>query len=122
MATYILIDISYFIFYRYYALIGWWRLAKPDDLLGNPIENLEFVEKFKKTFVDKIREIPKKLKIKNYIITGATDCSRVDIWRNSLYDKYKENRVYEDNFLGGPFFEIGFYSCLLTFIGPHLFL
>ena len=29
--TYILIDISYFIFYRYYALIGWWKLAKPDE-------------------------------------------------------------------------------------------
>ena len=56
----IMIDLSYFIFYRYYALMGWWKLAKPDDILGNPIENEEFVEKFKKTFVDKINEIPKK--------------------------------------------------------------
>ena len=52
----ILIDLSYFIFYRYYALIGWWKLAKPDDDLGNPIENEVFVEKFKKTFIDKIND------------------------------------------------------------------
>ena len=35
----ILIDLSYFIFYRYYALVQWWKLAKPDNELGNPIEN-----------------------------------------------------------------------------------
>ena len=49
----ILIDLSYFIFYRYYALVQWWKLAKPDNELGNPIENLEFVEKFKKHFTKK---------------------------------------------------------------------
>ena len=43
--THILIDTSYFIFYRYYALINWWKCARPDDPLGNPIENQEFVEK-----------------------------------------------------------------------------
>ena len=43
--TYILLDTSYLIFYRYYALIGWWKLAYPDDELGNPIENEEFVNK-----------------------------------------------------------------------------
>ena len=106
--THILIDTSYFIFYRYYALIGWWKLAKPDDELGNPIDNMEFVEKFKKTFIDKLKEIPKKLKIKKYTIIAAKDCPRLKIWRHSLFDKYKVNRVYDDQFLGGPFFELGF--------------
>jgi 5'-3' exonuclease len=106
--TYILLDISYFIFYRYYALIGWWKLAMPDDELGIPIENDEFVKKFKKTFIDKIKEIPKKLKIMNYEVIAASDCSKKDIWRHQLFDKYKENRVYEDDFLGGPFFKLGF--------------
>ena len=103
----ILIDLSYFIFYRYYALVGWWKLAKEDEPLGNPIENEEFVEKFKKTFIDKINEIPKKLKIKNYTFLAGVDCPRKDIWRNTLTDTYKENRVYDDTFLGGPFFKIG---------------
>jgi len=107
MNNYILLDTSYFIFYRYYALIGWWKLAKPDDVLGDPFENEEFVEKFIKTFKDKLNEIPKKLKIKNYNIYAALDCPRGKIWRNSLYNKYKENRVYDDSFMGGPFFELG---------------
>ena len=114
--TYILIDLSYFIFYRYFALIGWWKLANEDDPLGTPIENPVFVEKFKKTFIDKLKEIPKKLNLKsksksesdNFTIIVASDCPRVNIWRHSLYDKYKENRVYDDKFLGGPFFKLGF--------------
>lgn len=110
MQNYILIDLSYFIFYRYYALIGWWKLAKPDDPLGNPIENPEFVEKFKKTFIDKINEIPKKLKLKpdNYTIIVCSDCHRQNIWRHQLFNKYKENRIYDDEFQGGPFFKLGY--------------
>ena len=64
--NFILLDTSYFIFYRYYALIGWWKFAQPDIQIGNPIENEIFVEKFKKTFIDKLKEIPKRLKIKDY--------------------------------------------------------
>ena len=104
----ILIDMSYYIFYRYYALINWWNFAKPEDPLEDPIKNEEFVEKFKKTFINKLWDIPKKLKIKNYKIIAAADCPRLDIWRHKIFDKYKENRIYDDQFLGGPFFELGF--------------
>jgi 5'-3' exonuclease len=106
--TYVLIDISYYIFYRYYALINWWKFAQPDDPLGDPIENKEFVAKYKKTFINKLWNIPKKLKIKNYKIIAAADCPRLDIWRHKIFDRYKENRVYDDQFLGGPFFDLGF--------------
>ena len=115
----ILIDISYYIFYRFYALHSWWKLAKPDENLTLPYENEEFVEKFVKTFVEKINEIPKKLKIHKepYKFLIAKDCPRKDIWRHSLIDNkndkndnikvYKENRVYDDSFMGGPFFKLG---------------
>ena len=106
-ATYILIDMSYFIFYRYYALVSWWKHAKPDNLLdiSKILENKEFMDKFEKTFVDKIKEIPKKLKLKNMIYFAAKDCPRKDIWRNEFYNKYKEHREMDDNFMVGPFFE-----------------
>mgnify|MGYP001355839104 CR=1 FL=1 len=104
---FIMIDMSYFIFYRYYALLAWWKLAKPEEPLENPIENKEFVYKFNQTFVDKITEIPKKLKIKNFIYIAGLDCPKKNIWRNKLFEKYKEQRVYDDDFLGGPFFKIG---------------
>ena len=87
MTNYILIDLSYFIFYRYFALIQWWKMAKQDEPLTVPFENPEFCEKFKKTFIEKLNEIPKRLRIKSkdYIIIGAKDCHRQDIWRNEFF-------------------------------------
>ena len=115
--TYILLDTSYFIFYRYYALINWWKLARPEVPLGNPIQNEEFVSKFTKTCIDKIKEMPKKLKLKlklkknnknnNIKIIASLDCPRQDIWRNTIYDNYKETRIYDSDFLGSPFFKLG---------------
>ena len=69
----VFVDLSYFIFYRYYALIQWWKLAKPEENLDNPSLNEDFINKFKKTFIEKFNEIPKKLKIKNFILIGAKD-------------------------------------------------
>jgi len=104
----ILVDLSYFIFYRYFALVQWWKLAKPDDPLDDPSQNIEFIEKFKKTFREKLLEIPKKLKVKNYIIIGSKDCPRQEIWRNGLFNNYKEQRVYDDDFMGGYFFKLAY--------------
>lgn len=104
----ILVDLSYFIFYRYYALVQWWKLAKPEELLEDPSINEEFINKFKKTFVEKLEEIPKKLKVKNYIIIGAKDCPREEIWRNELFNNYKQNRVYDNNFTVGYFFKLAY--------------
>ena len=105
MTNYLLIDGSYFIFYRYYALIQWWSLAKKEIPLENAIENEEFMEKFEKTFYSKLHEIPKKLNIDNPIVMVGKDCPRKSIWRMNIYDKYKENRVYDDSFMGGPIFK-----------------
>lgn len=108
MSNYILIDGSYYCFYRYYALLNWWKLAKPDDELNIPFENEEFVEKFKSTFIDKIKEIPKKLKIKDPKFIVAKDCPRNHIWRLNYLNSYKATRVYDDTFMGGPFFKLAY--------------
>lgn len=115
----ILIDMSYFIFYRYFALIHWWKLAKPEEELVDPFMNQDFVNKFIKTFHEKINEIPKKLKLKNYTIIAAKDTHRNLIWRNELFKQYKEQRILDDEFMGGPFFEIA-YEKLLNNICPVL--
>jgi hypothetical protein len=61
--TFIFVDGSYYCFYRYFALRQWWKNAYPDELLDAPYENVKFVEKFRKTFVENLEQIPKKLKI-----------------------------------------------------------
>ena len=109
--TFIFVDGSYYCFYRYYALLQWWKNASPDDPLEDPYQNEIFVEKFKKTFVENLQLISKKLKIdKNVspILIVGKDCKRENIWRNALFPKYKANRPNgsQDGFMGGPFFKM----------------
>ena len=47
-------------------------------------------------------------KSKDIVYFAAKDCHRKDIWRNSIYSKYKENRIQDDAFLGGPLFETAY--------------
>ena len=81
MSNFVFIDGSYFCFFRYYAMLTWWKNAKKDeDALLNPIGSEEFVTKYKDLFNRKITEITKKLKIKDPIIIVGKDCHRKDIW------------------------------------------
>lgn len=105
--NYLLIDTSYLIFYRYFALLKWWSHAKPDiPLAENPYECKEFLEKFEKMMLESIQTIKKRLKIhkESCKVFAAKDCPRQEIWRNKLYENYKENRDY-DKFMGGQFFK-----------------
>jgi 5'-3' exonuclease len=112
--TFIFVDGSYYCFYRYFALQQWWKNAYPEEPLYDPFENEKFVEKFRKTFVENLEQIPKKLKIhkepvKPILIVGK-DCKREHIWRNDIYKDYKANRTNgpEDGFMGGPFFKMAY--------------
>jgi len=108
--TFIFVDGSYFCFYRFYALTNWWRNAYSDEPLDYPFHNEKFVEKFKKTFVESLQNIPKKLKInknvKPIFIVGK-DCKRENIWRMEFFPQYKANRV-KNGFMGGPFFKMAY--------------
>ena len=104
---FILVDTSYWIFYRYFAIIQWWGHSNPETPLNNPYENEEFVEKFMKTFSLGLDGIKKKQKIhkKTTTIIAARDCPRKDIWRNTLYSDYKGTRDKDDGFMGGSSFK-----------------
>lgn len=118
--TFIFVDGSYFNFYRYYAVTNWWKSAYPEEPLDDPIKNEKFVEKFKKTFVTNLKEIPKKLKISKDvrpILIAGKDCKRENIWRTELCinsklfeGEYKGNRKNgaEDGFMGGPLFKMAY--------------
>ena len=119
MKDVIIIDGSYYCFYRYYAILNWFKCARKDEDLSNPMENTEFVEKFKTTFIKKIQEMPKKFKIKDPTIIVVKDCPRKNIWRMNIYDEYKKNRVYDDSFMGGPFFKMAYNEDLFKLAGVH---
>lgn len=112
--TFIFVDGSYYCFYRYFALQQWWKNAYPEEQINDPYQNEKFVEKFRKTFVENLEQIPKKLKIhkqpiKPILIVGK-DCKREHIWRNDIFKDYKGNRANgpEDGFMGGPFFKMAY--------------
>jgi 5'-3' exonuclease len=96
--NYILIDTSYMVFYRYHALIRWWKHSHETELPANLLDCEEFVTKFIKLFSESILKIKKQLKLhkKECTVIAGVDCSRKDIWRNSIYPRYKENRYVDD--------------------------
>lgn len=130
--TFIFIDGSYYNFYRYHSLLTWWKNAFPEDTgcLLDPYQNPQFLEKFKKTFVNNIKGLQKNLKIDKLvepIIIVGKDCKRQDIWRTKLFPEYKGTRATNDGFMGAPFFKMVYEenlfleagaSCILKH--PHL--
>lgn len=111
MDYYILIDGSYYIFYRLFALVNWWKLSHKDEPIDNLDQNQEFLSKFRKVCREKLKEIPKKLKLDKkskiqYII--GKDCKRETIWRNEIHNEYKGTRGdYADaKVKPGPFFKL----------------
>ena len=120
MPNFLLIDGSYYCFYRYFAIQQWFKLAKKDENIDNPVEHKLFIEKFRKTFVNKIGETIKKLKIDNPIIMVGKDCPRENIWRMKHFPDYKKNRVYDDSFMGGSFFKMAYNEKLFEKAGAKL--
>jgi 5'-3' exonuclease len=106
MTNYILIDGSYFVFYRFHALLAWWRLKHKNIPIDDPILNEEFVKKFKKVFVEKLRLFPHLLSIENPVFIIGKDCPRGDIWRNEHLKSYKGNRA--KNNVIKPFFKMAY--------------
>lgn len=97
MKTYLLIDLSYFIFYLYYARKKYFEFKEKN--IENLINNPEFLEGFS-NFNIKLEQIKKKLNLSNdTIIIFGKDCRRKDIWRNELYPDYKKSRK-ENNEVG----------------------
>lgn len=118
---YILVDMSYMIFYRFHALCRWWKFAKPETPLPDKLDECEeFINKYISIFSKMKDTIVKKLhmqKIKNYKFICAKDCPRKNIWRNSLFKRYKQNRDKDDSFMVGKFFEIIYSNGFLNSIG-----
>ena len=67
--NFIIIDGSYFVFFRYYALLNWFKLAKKDEEMEDPFKNETFVEKFRSTFISKMKEIPKTKNERCYCVS-----------------------------------------------------
>lgn len=92
--TYLFIDTSYFVFYRYFSVFYWFKRFRPNvDLQrDNIMNNAAFIEKYVKTFESSILELMKEFKVAAKNVIFAKDCPRDCIWRMDHYPAYKGNR------------------------------
>jgi len=109
-SSFLLIDVSYAAFYKYFALKNWYYLAYPDkkpkssingentdtsDTLDNTdlMNDEVFIQKYRKLFMEQILKISKKQKVKSSNLVFAFDCRGSNIWRHSFTDTYKATRA-----------------------------
>ena len=125
MTHYLILDGSYYCFYRYHALKQWWGFARKDDALQHNHD--AFLEKFREVFVQKLKELPKTLKLKHYTFILGKDCPRKDIWRMQLFPDYKACRDTHTDELLKKCFELVYLEDLFqeggivkTVYHPHL--
>lgn len=81
----LLVDFSYFVIYRYFALQRYIKLSEQE------YDEETFLKKFGELIRANLRKIAKTFKVnRNVILLG--DCSRECIWRTDSYPEYKETR------------------------------
>ena len=100
---FILIDGSYYIFYRYFATYRWFTFQKKTFDINTITENTEFISAFLKHVSSDFKKIIKKWKASPENILLCMDCPRSKIWRNDIYSSYKASRIQNINFNGNIF-------------------
>lgn len=107
---YLLFDVSYTIFYRFYATQRWYKFANRDEEFDkdyNWFNNIQFKIMFEKKYQEMFEDIVKKyINCENYKIILAIDCPRSEIWRNAFYAEYKSTRDSSDSNNIGNYFKL----------------
>lgn len=136
---YLLIDLSYYVFYRYYAIVNYIKLStKTTPNLDNVLEDEVFISKFSEMFEKSLFKLVKMhFCVKNLHtctdlqVIFVKDCCRARIWRLEHFPLYKANRDQskkKDRF-DGMIFEhvynvilpnlIEKYNCVYDFFVDH---
>lgn len=85
--TIVLLDLSNFIFQRFYAVNTWSNLS--DNAFSS---DKECIDMYERMFQKHLLNIKKKCRCKWENLYMAIDCSRDTIWRLKYYKEYKQNR------------------------------
>lgn len=91
--TSLVIDLSYAIFYRFYAVRAYMRISKRTDFELNVDDDI-FKSMFKKGVMDMIIKLVRKHKPDQLIF--AVDCMRCNIWRRQVMQDYKNRSNLSD--------------------------
>lgn len=92
---FLVIDGSYFVFHRFFALANWYKLHNPlkEFKPEGVFEDREFMDKYDKLFGENVQKLMKRHQVADEgDVLFVEDCPRHAIWRNSLFDAYKKSR------------------------------
>jgi 5'-3' exonuclease len=116
----LLVDLSYAIFYKFFALRNWYNRAFPDKEIPDEYDWLQdevFMEKYKKLFFDKIVKVCRKNYIDHSNIVFAIDCKHTTIWRHSVYQDYKGTR--QESHKKSKFYAFGLFKLVIEELLPE---
>lgn len=89
----LLIDGSYFIFFRFYAIYNWYKMSQKINVdVPNVLSNVEFMSKFDKLFEENLEKLRKKNNVPYENVVFCKDCIRDRIWRYEYFANYKKSR------------------------------
>ena len=87
----VFIDLSNYIFQRYFAITAWARISGFEFDEGEA-GKVQFFRRYSDMFEKHLLLMQKKLKFDWSEVYFAIDCPRDQIWRNHIYNEYKKNR------------------------------
>ena len=100
MNNLVLVDASYTSFYRFFATLRWFSLNQPDffkekknDVKYDWSENIIFIEKYEKMYLESIIKLVGKKEFNNSKVIFCLDSPKENLWRSKLTDNYKGDRV-----------------------------
>jgi DNA polymerase I len=125
-STILLIDTSYYVFYRYYATYNWCkRQADTQDIEVDTImQNELFMMKYKKMFEKSILDLCKvnKIKKEHYKnVVFVKDCARDHIWRHQYMVGYKACREDKTRTFNKEVFTYTYHTLLPELITKYNF-
>ena len=94
MKNILIIDASYFIFYRYNALLAWFKHSK-QEISDEIIKGNDFLLKLEKRIIHVLQELVKKYSAKIVIVCFDGHHN----WRKNVLTTYKQNRKHTETLL-----------------------
>ena len=94
-APIILIDTSYFIFYRYFSTVKWYKYKQKDIDFTRIHEDDVFIIALLKHALSDFKKLCKEWKTTMSNIIFCCDFYRESIWRNDFTDGYKQHRIHD---------------------------
>ena len=88
----VIVDGSYYVFWRLHALYAWYQRARRADEPDDPRESVRVREKFVSTFAAPLETLFKREGWNISTLYVAKDCPQKEIWRHQVVKEYKAGR------------------------------